>query len=373
MPRDLRAKRSLWIGFVSAALLLVEACTRPQSMLVREAGDPIHADEDVAFRTTYYFRVFDYCAIRDRLDGNTVSVPLNDTLYRFVMTGKSSTLFANIRFESGTLSAQEIEPFGSTVEYDKELGRFRFQSRQDVETEAKRERALRSYDRLLALYDQITGPKPEDDTVLNGLRTEMVEALKSFIAEFRQASGSSPGPRLRQIAEGQITATQLSVVEEDGKFTIPFSVRGPQPAPQNFTLVLETQEDKTLKATLREERGAAVATLDTSRPIDCLRDRIPDRRGFQILGPEGWRTFDQDERLLMVMSTDAQPLIGTLKELSQRLIQSRAPTLAFQRVLPVERLRVANTKQSLDSPAPDPSPEAILDPAIETFNTEAGG
>lgn len=345
-------------------------------MLVRDAGDPIHADEDVAFRTIYYFRVFDYCQIRDRLDGETVDVPLSDTLYRFIMTGKSSTLLSNIRFESGTLSAQEIEPFGATVEYDKEIGRFRLLSRQDVDSEARRERAVQAYDRLYALYDRITEPAAEDDAALADVRRAMVEALTAFIAEFQQASigpAAPAAPQLQEIAEGQITATELPVTAEDGTFTIPFTVQGPRPPQRNFTLLLQRQEDDTLKATLQEETGEVVAAVTTPKPVECQNDQIPNRRGFQILGPEGWRTFDQDERLLMVMSADAQPLIGTLKELSQRLIQSRAPALAFQRVLPVERLRVANTKQSLDSPAEDTTPEDLLDQTIQTFNSEAGG
>jgi hypothetical protein len=343
-------------------------------MQVREAGDPVHADKDVAFRTTYYFRVFDYCSIRDRLDGERVDVPLNDTLYRFIMTGKSSTLLTNIRFESGTLSAQEIDPFGSTVEYDKDVGRFRLLSREDVETEIRREQAIKSYERLYALYDGITKKKPEDDTSLDSLRTALVKALQAFIGEFQEASIGPGKAELQQIAEGQITLAELEEPKDEvSKVTVPFTVQGPQPPKHNFEMVLERLDDGTLKATVKEKQGKVVASLVTAKPIECLRNQIPDRRGFQILGPEGWRTFDQDERLLMVMSTDAQPLIGTMKELSQRLIQSRAPALAFERALPVERLRVANTKQSLDSPPPEPTPEAILDQAIETFKIEAGG
>jgi hypothetical protein len=342
-------------------------------MQVREAGDPVHADKDVAFRTTYYFRVFDYCAIKDRLAGKTVTRPLNDTLYRFVMTGKSSTLLSNIRFESGTLLAQQIDPFGSTVEYDKDVGRFRLVSREDVQTEIRREQAIESYDRLFALYQGMAKAEPKKDDSLNDLRTALVDALKAFIDEFQKASLGPADPRLEQMAVGRITPTNPIPIPGDGKLTIPFTVEGQQLPTRSFTLVLETQEDETLKATLQEEEGAVVARLDRPKPVECFDDQILDRRGFQILGPEGWRTFDQDERLLMVMSTDAQPLIGTMKELSQRLIQSRAPALAFERALPVERLRVANTKQSLDSPPPEPTPEAILDQAIQTFKIEAGG
>jgi len=233
--------------------------------------------------------------------------------------------------------------------------------------------AIRSYGRLFALYDKITKEAPEDDTKLDPLRTEIVNTLKAFIAEFRKTTDGRIDPRLAAVAAGPVTTSTDAVTAEDGKFTIPFRVQGPQPPAQEFTLVLEAQEGETPTANLQAEQGEVLATIAKPMPVECLQDNIPDRRGFQILGPEGWRTFDQDERLLLAMSADAQPLIGTMKELSQRLIQSRAPALAFQRVLPVERLRVANTKQALDSPAPDATPVTLLDRTIQTFNTEAGG
>ena len=368
-----RTKRLVRAGLICGTLLLVGACTRPESMLVREASDPVNADKDVAFRTTYYFRVFDYCAIKNRLDNKTVDVPLNDTLYRFIMTGKSSTLFSNIRFESGTLSAQEIDPFGSNVHYDEELGRFRFQSRDDVEAEARRELAVESYRRLLDLYGEIANKKPQEDPDLKLVRDEFVKTLTAFIAEFRKTSQALIDPRVAAIGAGTITTDRLPVTEKDGRYSIPFTVHGAQSTQQKFTLVLEDKEGEAPTARLETEGGEVVAELAKPPPIECLQDNIPTRRGFQILGPEGWRTFDQDERLLMAMSADAQPLIGTMKELSQRLIQSRAPALAFQRILPVERLRVANTRQTLDSPAPGTPPTTILDRTIETFKTEAEG
>ena len=56
--------------------------------------------------------------------------------------------------------------------------------------------------------------------------------------------------------------------------------------------------------------------------IQCPED-APVRRGFQVLGPEGWRTFNQDERLMVAMSSSAEPLISTLKDVSNRVIRAR--------------------------------------------------
>ena len=70
--------------------------------------------------------------------------------------------------------------------------------------------------------------------------------------------------------------------------------------------------------------GTNVAQLDYTKTIECPTT-APTRRGFQILGPEGWRTFDQDERLLLAMTTDSQPLISTLKDISSRILNTQSP------------------------------------------------
>ena len=100
------------------------------------AWSPRHVDTDVRFRTTYFFRVFDFCpplrrdyaegasgigsgASTSRAPADEVFSPgtsrlliLTDSLYRFRMTGKANALTTQIHFESGTLRASEIDPFG---------------------------------------------------------------------------------------------------------------------------------------------------------------------------------------------------------------------------------------------------------------------
>jgi len=81
---------------------------------------PAHQDEQVRFRTTYYFRIVDSCELgeenghKDYYDKDRRPFKVrqagkpkivNDTLYRFRMTGKTSALFAKINFESGVLRA----------------------------------------------------------------------------------------------------------------------------------------------------------------------------------------------------------------------------------------------------------------------------
>src|SRR5438874_191077 len=61
-PEDYRKcwLASTWlVAFLVA--LAVAGCSVSKSMRVRSGEDPTHKDEDVRFRTTYYFRVFDAC------------------------------------------------------------------------------------------------------------------------------------------------------------------------------------------------------------------------------------------------------------------------------------------------------------------------
>ena len=115
--------RASKVFFVSAAAtVLLSACARPPSATVNEGADPFNVDKDVVFRTTYYFRVFDYCVARKLKNQkfDEVVVPLTDSLYRFRMTGKAGSNVSDVKFESGTLMAWEIDPFGAKVEYDPE-------------------------------------------------------------------------------------------------------------------------------------------------------------------------------------------------------------------------------------------------------------
>src|SRR5262249_43505185 len=89
---------------------------------------PKYQDQYVRFRTTYYFRVYDYC--RDPNDNQHI---ISDGLYRFRMTGKAHPLTTSVRFESGTLPKSVIEPFGSTIEYDPDSRRFPYRSFEDAQ------------------------------------------------------------------------------------------------------------------------------------------------------------------------------------------------------------------------------------------------
>lgn len=146
--------------FINLCLLVVIcACSRPDSMLVRKGQTPQQIDKDVVFRTTYYFRIFDYCVLSKRVkdrypykrdfdtDGELKKDPrtytvLNDAMYRFTMSGKASTLASTIHFESGTLKSYEIDPLGSNIKYDEDKKRFKYVSEQTELQEKNAEEAI---------------------------------------------------------------------------------------------------------------------------------------------------------------------------------------------------------------------------------------
>ena len=131
------------ILFVTVFILILSARARPPSTTVGEGANPFRVDKDVVFRTTYYFRVFDHCELKQTNGNEIVVVSLTDSLCRFRMTGKSKSIFSNVKFESGTLKAWEIDPFGVKVEFDKESKRFRVIPPHEVESDAQRAATLK--------------------------------------------------------------------------------------------------------------------------------------------------------------------------------------------------------------------------------------
>ena len=238
-------------GRAAIALLLLATltgCGTPTIMHVRAGSDPKYADDGVRFRTTYYFRVVDYC----NYDANGVvkdgeKKPIRiDSLYRYTMTGKAGGLFNRTFFEAGTLKEHEISPFGRTV---------------------------------------------------------------------------------RQGEDGQI---ELKAVK-------------------------------------------TASTPDSSnRPTEeCKAGNGQRGRGFQIHGPAGWQSFDQSERLLLVMSSDSKPLIGALKAASDRIMTYKLRQAEASDTLPLlvlERKRARDAGALIDVNAADTKPE--VQKAIDALSKE---
>ena len=175
--------------FSAAVVVLLSACLpigpRPPSATVNKGADPFHADQDVLFRTTYYFRVFDYCVSRDlkkRRFEEDVFTPLTDSLYRFRMTGKGrSSWFSNIQFESGTLMAWEVDPFGAKVEFDPDLNRARVIPPREIEADAKFADQKRQINEMMKIYERL----PDDGkTHTKEWKNKLSHAISSNIDLF---------------------------------------------------------------------------------------------------------------------------------------------------------------------------------------------
>ena len=291
-------------GPLLAALLLLGGCAVvPEPMQVATGNDPKNVDRDVRFRTTHYFRVFDYC---DGMGGDdVVRIPYGqDALYRFRLTGKANSLTNTVHFESGTLTAAELDPLGARVVFDDESGHHFLESAQ-----AMRERQrLAELKRLTALYEQTRrnlhgeqageSAAAQDQAVLAAL----AEAVKGQSARLSGPTGRRPGagasaPGIGSEADGANAAGNATGNGTTGR------AQGATPQGAAGSTTATTQE----------------APSNHSWTTYCSQPK----RGFQILGPEGWRTFDQEERLVFAMSSSAQPLIGTLKELGSRVLESQ--------------------------------------------------
>ena len=428
------------VAILLTLVLLLGACARPPSTTVREGGDPFHVDKDVAFRTTYYFRVFDYCVARKLKNRkfDEVVVPLADSLYRFRMTGKSATLLSNIKFESGILKAWEIDPFGAKVEFDSNTNRFRVISPQEADADSRRAAIKRDLQDMLQLYKQLknltvnttaaenavgTASSPEDQKFLPpDVLGKMDSAIKRKIEEL---SSISSGPTDDGLAAGQSGAdTPLSMEQKSAilkqavETVLTAALKDDKELSQEKiqAIVNDGYNDSTLsdadlarpgfieravKQTFSNAQNIIIAMIPQSTieiqkrlagisallklteddvsakfargqpppSIHCPED-APVRRGFQVLGPEGWRTFDPDERLIMAMSSSTAPLVSTLKELSNRVLNARDNPAAELLPIAQEQKRLAQAGRELDKQRrieekPEKLAEAICKTLVE--------
>ena len=314
-----RSVPSWWLIPTLLCTLLAGGCSVPDSMGVRSGADPRHQDDNVRFRSTYYFRVFDVC--RDAA-GRAVSnrAPRLDSLYRFRMTGKASALFSKVRFESGVLHKSEIDPFGATVVLDEKLGRPRFVSREETDRAARRNER----------HDEIE---------------RLIELLKKLDTLADEEASEGGGTNLTDAVKGVITKLQTAMEQQVQNLVEP---------------VLGRQDDS-------EDTPAVQPSPDPLCPAGT-----DFRRGFQLLGPEGMATFNQDQRLVMAMTSSGKPLINALQKLSGRMLAEHVSP--GDAVLPLVRedLATLRAERALDRLEGDAtvSVEQMIEQIVEAFNQD---
>ena len=298
----LNLKMPVFITLV-LSVLLVTGCMTPKGMEVRSGTDPKYQDDDVRFRTTYYFRVFDFC-----LNTNTkIKKIQTDSLYRFRMTGKAGSLFNKVHFESGTLLKSEIDPFGSNVKYNEDTGSFQYISKDEAKKKANKKSNQKEYERLIKLSQQL---QKDEETLATG----------SF---------------------------------------------------QKFQTYLNSQIDALNPPNASGNSSNGNSNGNSSSSNSCSNG-TPTQRGFQILGPEGWRTFNQEERLLIAMSSNGKPLIGAMKELSGKILQTKSNQAESLLPLVKERLAISEANRTLDrlETSPPKKAEDIITETLKSFQKE---
>lgn len=405
-----------------SAAALISACEPARQMLVRDGQHPENIDENVRFRTTYYFRTFDYCYGKGILDhqASIVILPETDSLYRFRMTGKARALSDRVHFESGTLKASQIDPFGAKILYDESAGGFRFAAQEEVDAAVRRQAAREELDTLIEVLDRVKRFKTkENKTKYNELRDEIFDLMKisiggltthgvvNGVAGQSQGAGKGPDgetldtsaaatqlnaqvsalPPLEQTQFAQIRsrlATEVPTARESDLDISALSAlqylrgsieeddqRGEQIRAFSEGRVDDLSADVTVGMTAATEFLRAKSGSPGVDSISCPED-APVRRGFQIMGPEGWRTFNQDERLIMAMSTSAKPLINVLQEYSDRLLNAKVDAAAQNLTLTQEHLRIVRAEREFDriELVEGTEVENVFDKAIEQFKME---
>jgi hypothetical protein len=361
------------------AVLGMTACTVPRDMHITYGIDPKLVDDDVRFRTTYDCRTFEYCWDADvsltqfppsETDKQLAAeagvpyrriIPKTDSLYRYRMTGQASALFSRIRFESGVLKASTIDPFGTQVTYSRDADGFFVRSNSEVKADA--EAALKAKSNL------------QQAQADRDAKLEKVRSLTDFYLKLPQ-----------DIPEAIRAAAQTTIEKALEDYRL---AAAPTSAVPNFEAIqkeladLRTQisalSDEKVKAKVTEiidgkiTQLQAVAQKLAFNQLGLCRVDEKIRKGFQIMGPEGLKTFDQDDRLVMAMSSSAKPLVETLQEYSGRILDNRADPTAQLLAIANENLLTETARRKLADASRAEPDIGVLDDAIAAFSKPEEG
>lgn len=363
-----RIGQSKAVCLLLASLISTSACTVPANMHITNGLDPRHVDDDVRFRTTYYFRTFDYCwdanvkvsQLADEKGDPTFYrkiIPQTDTLYRYRMTGKASALFSRIRFESGVLKANAIDPFGTQVSFSSEADGFVVRSHDEVKNladAAARTESIRA-DRIDRVWSLITIYKKIDPAETQ-LRADTLAKIGTAMEKLAtEDGGAAVGAQLSDLLQAS-KELKAGVADLSGRMA------RAETSAEKIQADLKSIADKAEVSIKQIQERANINRLG-----DCpVGENI--RKGFQIMGPEGIKTFDQNDRLILAMSSSAQPLIETLQEYSGRIAASRVDVSAQLLAIANENLRAEAARRLIaDARATNADPATFLETAITAF------
>ena len=102
-----------------------------------------------------------------------------DTFYK---CNDPDSLFNAVHFESGILRKSEIDPIGAGVVFDQKSGRFHFESREQTEAAAGREREYNEIARRVELLQKLSAMvQPEDQDGLSAAAATSLNSVQTAL------------------------------------------------------------------------------------------------------------------------------------------------------------------------------------------------
>jgi hypothetical protein len=318
----------------------------PKAMKVDYGTQPESVNSHVAFRTNYYFRVFGDCATPS---GNG-DLPAYSGLYRFRMTGKANTLTNRIKFESGILPAKSIDPFGVSLRYDENSDSLTFLDQQHAAREAKLARLAELLGELKKVRDSLPPAKSDEAEKTTELgkagdatRLAFESVIKTLVDEVGKLG------MLRDL-DVPTEAWPHITVAHSALLTMLTELKGHLTDEQRKALI-----DKALQRFDQAHANLMALVEGVARGKGCTRNQ----RGFLILGPEGWKQFNPEDRLIMAMYSSGRPLIATLNELSARALRTEGASAEASLVYAEHDGRIVRSISKLHTFRPEDPQSAI--------------
>ncbi|MCC6139890.1 MAG: hypothetical protein IT389_04655 [Nitrospira sp.] len=361
-------RRRVVLPGVLCLLGLLPACSWlsdvSSNMRIDTGLEPGNVDSNVRFRATYYFRVLSGCSLEPSHDQSDDSgfmrhvrggfVPMQDSLYRFRMTGQAAALFKHVHFESGVLRKDQIDPFGSQVRYHEGTKSFALVSADEVRAESKQATALQDVKKFRDLYRDIGDDKKLGDAAKTKLLNKLVEMIEDRLEMMKLLHVVSAPPSDGKTPDGNNSmsnppktmppsddpAEKIKQLEAELKKAQEDVAKAKEDAKKHEIQTLEELEKK-IEEKLKE-LGAAAAS-----PQGAACAGKPSEQRYFVLGPEGAKELDPNDRLLMALSVDSKPLIGALQQMSDRRFQTASTQVHTMEALLEERGTILTGQQDL--------------------------
>lgn len=352
-------------GIAALVLLSVTACEMAESMRIRSGLDPSNVDDDVRFRTNYYFTVLTMCFDQSGKPMQIPGFPIIDSIYRYQMTGKAHSLTTNVRFESGTVDAAVIDRLGAAGrQIPTALGTDPLPSltptqagaspptsgagtspaaatppaglltgtalgtavqsalTEATQTDTDTKAIQTSWKTGMAaipaanaaeaktVTDAITALEAASKSLMGlaGIRSDDTKKWETELTKSAAAYKNLTDAWTALIATSPTMNTALTAVDTAIKG---YQQRQTTDASQAKLIASLSLHNRAMQIIALQQQNLALQAK--VRPADCLGQLYKDQV-FAVLGPEGWRLIDPSTRLAMAMSSSDKPLIDSLNK-----------------------------------------------------------